>query len=133
MKGKLKMAEAKKQVKKNPNPLVVKGIFFVTADFEEKQYVVSNGLSFIRFKKEGEDIKKGDYIRVHGPVYQRKEAANPIITGEAIVEKLSEEEVDKMKAAISEAVTAAKAVKKSAAPKKEAKAKKADEQKFPWD
>ena len=126
------MAEAKKQIKKNPNPLVVKGIFFVTADFEEKQYVVSNGLSFIRFKKEDEDIKKGDYIRIHGPVYQKKEAANPIITGEAIVEKLSEEEVDKMKAAISEAVTAAKATKKSA-PKKEVKAKKADEQKFPWD
>lgn len=127
------MADAKKQIKKNPNPLVVKGIFFVTADFEEKQYVVSNGLSFIRFKKEGEDIKKGDYIRVYGPVYQRKEAANPIITGEANIEKLSEEEVDKMKAAISEAVTAAKAVKKSTAPKKEAKVKKADEQKFPWD
>lgn len=126
------MAEAKKQIKKNPNPLVVKGVFFVTADFEEKQYVVSNGLSFIRFKKEGEDIKKGDYIRVHGPVYQKKEAANPIITGEAIVEKLSEEEVDKMKAAISEAVTAAKATKKST-PKKETKAKKSDEQKFPWD
>lgn len=126
------MAEAKKQIKKNPNPLVVKGVFFVTADFKEKQYVVSNGLSFIRFKKEGEDIKKGDYIRVHGPVYQKKEAANPIITGEAIVEKLSEEEVDKMKAAISEAVTAAKATKK-AAPKKEVKAKKSDEQKFPWD
>ena len=132
MKGNLKMAEAKKQIKKNPNPLVVKGVFFVTADFEEKQYVVSNGLSFIRFKKEGEDIKKGDYIRVHGPVYQKKEAANPIITGEAIVEKLSEEEVDMMKAAISEAVTAAKATKKSA-PKKEVKAKKSDEQKFPWD
>lgn len=126
------MAEAKKAIKKNVNPLVIKGIFFVTADFEEKQYVVSNGLSFIRFKKEGEDFKKGDYIRIHGPVYQKKEAANPIITGEAIVEKLSEEEVDKMKAAISEAVTAAKATKKSA-PKKEVKAKKADEQKFPWD
>ena len=126
------MAEAKKAIKKNVNPLVIKGIFFVTADFEEKQYVVSNGLSFIRFKKEDEDIKKGDYIRIHGPVYQKKEAANPIITGEAIVEKLSEEEVDKMKAAISEAVTAAKATKKSA-PKKEVKAKKADEQKFPWD
>ena len=126
------MTEAKKQIKKNPNPLVVKGIFFVTADFEEKQYVVSNGLSFIRFKKEGEDIKKGDYIRVHGPVYQKKEAANPIITGEAIVEKLSEDEVDKMKAAISEAVTAAKATKKAAA-LKEAKAKKADEQKLPWE
>lgn len=126
------MAEAKKAIKKNVNPLVIKGIFFVTADFEEKQYVVSNGLSFIRFKKEDEDIKKGDYIRIHGPVYQKKEAANPIITGEAIVEKLSEEEVDKFKAAISEAVTAAKATKKSA-PKKEVKAKKADEQKFPWD
>ena len=126
------MAEAKKAIKKNVNPLVIKGIFFVTADFEEKQYVVSNGLSFIRFKKEGEDIKKGDYIKIHGPVYQKKEAANPIITGEAIVEKLSEEEVDKMKAAISEAVTAAKATKKTA-PKKEVKAKKADEQKFPWD
>lgn len=126
------MAEAKKAIKKNVNPLVIKGIFFVTADFEEKQYVVSNGLSFIRFKKEDEDIKKGDYIRIHGPVYQKKEAANPIITGEAIVEKLSEDEVDKMKAAISEAVTAAKATKKSA-PKKEVKAKKADEQKFPWD
>ena len=126
------MAEAKKAIKKNVNPLVIKGIFFVTADFEEKQYVVSNGLSFIRFKKEGEDIKKGDYIRIHGPVYQKKEAANPIITGEAIVEKLSEDEVDKMKAAISEAVTAAKATKKTA-PKKEVKAKKADEQKFPWD
>ena len=27
-----------KQIKKNPNPLVIKGIFFVTATFEDKLY-----------------------------------------------------------------------------------------------
>ena len=88
------MTEEKKSIKKNPNPLVVKGVFFVTAVFEDKRYVVSNGLSFIQFAKEGEDIKKGDYLSIHGPVYQRKDAANPIITGEAVVKKLSEEEVE---------------------------------------
>ena len=127
----------KKQIKKNPHPLVVKGIFYVTASYEEKQYVVSNGLSFIRFVKEGEDeIQKGDYVEIHGPVYQRKEAANPIITGEAIVRKLSEEEVDTFKSAVSEAVAAnkksdAKTEKKTST--KKSTAKKSEEKKMPWE
>lgn len=121
----------KKQVRKNPSPLVVKGTFYVTATFEDKQYVVSNGLSFLRFKKENDDINKGDYVEIHGPVYQKKEASHPIITGEAVVKKLSEAEVDEYKAKI------AKATGKTsdAEPKKEKKAKttKATEQKMPWE
>lgn len=125
------MTNEKKQVRKNPNPLVVKGTFFVTATFEDKQYVVSNGLSFLRFKKDGEEINKGDYVEIHGPVYQKKEAAHPIITGEAVVRKLSEAEVDEYKAKL------AKATGKTAdaEPKKEKKTKttKATEQKMPWE
>lgn len=124
------MAE-KKQVRKNPSPLVVKGTFYVTATFEDKQYVVSNGLSFLRFKKDGEEINKGDYVEIHGPIYQKKEAAHPIITGEAVVRKLSEAEVDEYKAKL------AKATGKTAdtEPKKEKKTKttKATEQKMPWE
>lgn len=127
------MAEEKKQVRKNPNPLVVKGVFFVTATFEDKQYVVSNGLSFLRFKKDGEDINKGDYVEIHGPVYQKKEASHPIVTGEALVRKLSEKEVDEYKAAIAKVVgkSADKAETKKSAPKKTAK--KAEENKLPWE
>lgn len=121
----------KKQVRKNPSPLVVKGTFYVTATFEDKQYVVSNGLSFLRFKKDGEEINKGDYVEIHGPVYQKKEAVHPIITGEAVVRKLTEAEVDEYKAKL------AKATGKTAdaEPKKEKKAKttKATEQKLPWE
>lgn len=124
------MAE-KKQVRKNPSPLVVKGTFYVTATFEDKQYVVSNGLSFLRFKKDGEEINKGDYVEIHGPIYQKKEAAHPIITGEAVVRKLTEAEVDEYKAKL------AKAIGKTAdaEPKKEKKTKstKATEQKMPWE
>lgn len=117
--------------KKNKHPLVVKGTFFVTASYEDKQYVVSNGLSFIRFVKEGEDIKKGDYVNIHGPVYQKKGSANPIITGEAIVTKLTEEEVTAYKADTSKAVAAAKkdTAKKSTAKKTE----KTSENKMPWE
>ena len=89
-----------KQIKKNPNPLVIKGIFFVTATFEDKRYVVSNGLSFLNFAKPGEDIKKGDYLRIHGLVYERKDAGNPIISGEAVVEKLTEAEIEEYKTAM---------------------------------
>ena len=128
------MSETEKQVRKNPSPLVVQGIFFVTAEFEDKQYVVSNGLSFIRFKKDGEDIKKGDYLSIHGPVYQRKDAANAIITGEAIVKKLSDKEVEEHKAKMStlfDAKTEKKATKKVAnKPKTE---KKTTENKLPWE
>ena len=130
------MAEAKKQIRKNPNPLVVKGIFYVTADFDGKQYVVSNGLSFIRFPKEGEEkISKGDYVEIHGPVYQKKEAANPIITGEAIVRKLSDEEVDEFKAKVSEAIqsNSKKADAKKVEKKPAAKKSKSEEQKLPWE
>lgn len=119
-----------KQVKKNVNPLIVKGIFFVTATFEDKRYVVSNGLSFINFAKPGEDIKKGDYLRIHGPVYQRKDAGNPIITGEAIVEKLTEKEVEEHKAAISKMFEAKPETKKKTTSKKSTKA---DEHKMPWE
>lgn len=125
-----------KQVKKNPHPLVIKGIFFVTADFEDKQYVVSNGLSFIRFAKEGEDIHKGDYVEIHGPVYQRKDAANAIVTGEAVVRKLTEEEVDEYKASMTKVFEAKgdkKPAAKKAAPKKVTKTTKADEHKMPWE
>ena len=126
------MAEEKKQIKKNPNPLVVKGIFFVTAVFEDKRYVVSNGLSFLQFAKEGEDVKKGDYLRIHGPVYQRKDAANPIITGEAIVEKLTEEEVEKHKEAISKMFDSKPKEEKKSTTKKKATSK-SDEHKMPWE
>ena len=130
------MSEQKKQPRKNPSPLVVKGIFYVTAEFEDKQYVVSNGLSFIRFKKDDEDIKKGDYLVIHGPVYQRKDAANAIITGEAVVTKMTEQEVDEYKAKISEAIgTKYKQItyleKKSTT--KKSTAKKSDENKLPWE
>lgn len=118
----------KKQVRKNPSPLVVKGVFYVTATFEDKQYVVSNGLSFLRFKKENDDINKGDYVEIHGPVYQKKEASHPIITGEAVVKKLSEAEVDEHKAKIAKATG-----KETAKPKEKSKPKKAAEQKLPWE
>ena len=88
------MTEQKKQPRKNPSPLVVQGTFYVTATFEDKQYVVSNGLSFLRFAEDGDDIKKGDYVSIHGPVYQKKDASHPIVTGEAIVKKLTEKEVE---------------------------------------
>lgn len=122
----------KKQVRKNPSPLVVKGTFYVTASFEDKQYVVSNGLSFLRFKKDGEEIDKGDYVEIHGPIYQKKEAAHPIITGEAVVRKLTEAEVDEYKAKL------AKATGKTANPdpllkEKKTKTTKATEQKMPWE
>lgn len=121
----------KKQVRKNPSPLVVKGIFYVTATFEDKQYVVSNGLSFLRFKKENDDINKGDYVEIHGPVYQKKEASHPIITGEAVVKKLSEAEVDEYKAKLAKATgkTADAEQKKE----KKTKTAKATEQKMPWE
>lgn len=131
------MAEAKKQIRKNPYPLVVKGIFYVTADFNGKQYVVSNGLSFIRFPKEGEEkISKGDYVEIHGPVYiKKKETFIPIITGEAIVRKLSEEEVDEYKAKVSEAIqsNSKKADAKKVEKKPAAKKSKSEEQKLPWE
>lgn len=123
------MTDEKKSIKKNPNPLVVKGVFFVTAVFEDKRYVVSNGLSFIQFAKEGEDIKKGDYLSIHGPVYQRKDAANPIITGEAVVKKLSEEEVEKFKATMSKAFGDKAGAKKPASKKKSTD----DSNKMPWE
>lgn len=125
------MSETKKNIKKNPSPLVVQGTFFVTATFEDKQYVVSNGLSFIRFTKEGEDIKKGDYVNIHGPVYQRKDAANPIITGEAIVKKLTEAEVDEYKAKMSKVFGDTKKATPKKATKKETA--KPDEHKMPWE
>lgn len=124
------MSEEKKQVRKNPSPLVVKGVFYVTAEFQDKQYVVSNGLSFIRFKKEDEDIKQGDYVVIHGPVYQRKDAANAIITGEAVVTKMTDKEVEEYKAKISEAIGSKPQTKKSAAKKS---TKKAEENKLPWE
>lgn len=123
------MTDEKKSIKKNPNPLVVKGVFFVTAVFEDKRYVVSNGLSFIQFAKEGEDIKKGDYLSIHGPVYQRKDAANPIITGEAVVKKLSEEEVEKFKATMSKAFGDKAGTKKPVSKKKS----NDDSNKMPWE
>lgn len=121
-----------KQVRKNVNPLVIKGIFYVTAEFEDKQYVVSNGLSFIRFKREGEEIHKGDYLRIHGPVYQRKDAANAIITGEAVVEKMTEKEVEEHKARISLMFEDKPAPTKKAPTKKKSSAKP-DIQKMPWE
>lgn len=120
-----------KQIKKNPNPLVIKGVFFVTATFEDKRYVVSNGLSFLNFAKPGEDIKKGDYLRIHGPVYQRKDAGNPIITGEAVVEKLTEAEIEEYKAVMNKMFDTKPASKKSVAKKKSAA--KPDEHKMPWE
>lgn len=120
-----------KQIKKNPNPLVIKGIFFVTATFEDKRYVVSNGLSFLNFAKPGEDIKKGDYLRIHGPVYQRKDAGNPIITGEAVVEKLTEAEVEEYKSAMNKMFDTKSTPKK--APAKKKSAAKPDEHKMPWE
>lgn len=126
------MSDEKKQIKKNPNPLVVKGIFFVTAVFEDKRYVVSNGLSFIQFAKEGDDIKKGDYVSIHGPVYQKKDAANPIITGEAVVTKLSEKEVEEYKAKMSKLFgDPMKDTKK--ATKKSTKKVDDDVNKMPWE
>lgn len=125
------MSDEKKQVKKNPNPLVVQGIFYVTATFEDKRYVVSNGLSFINFAKEGDGINKGDYVSIHGPVYQKKDAPNPIITGEAIVKKLTPEEVDEYKAKMSKAFGDKPAAEKKTA--KKATAKKSDEHKMPWE
>lgn len=129
------MAEQKKEIKKNPFPLVVKGIFYVTAEFDDKQYVVSNGLSFIRFKKENDEVSKGDYVEIHGPVYQRKEAANAIVTGEAIVRKLTEKEVDDYKSKVTSCVKANSADKKEATTKKSLAKKSEDkkEQKMPWE
>lgn len=124
----------KKQVRKNPSPLVVKGTFYVTATFEDKQYVVSNGLSFLRFKKDGEEINKGDYVEIHGPVYQKKEAAHPIITGEAVVRKLTEAEVDEYKAKLAKALRPADPMLDAEAKKeKKVKTTKATEQKLPWE
>ena len=127
------MAEAKKDIKKNPFPLVVKGIFYVTAEFDDKQYVVSNGLSFIRFKTENDEVTKGDYVEIHGPVYQRKDSANAIITGEAIVRKLSDKEVDEYKSKVTSCVKAntnkKETTKKSTTKKSEAKT----ENKMPWE
>lgn len=125
------MSDEKKQVKKNPNPLVVQGIFYVTATFEDKRYVVSNGLSFINFAKEGDGINKGDYVSIHGPVYQKKDAPNPIITGEAIVKKLTDEEVDEYKAKMSRAFGDKPATEKKST--KKSTAKKSDEHKMPWE
>lgn len=125
------MSDEKKQVKKNPNPLVVQGIFYVTATFEDKRYVVSNGLSFINFAKEGDGINKGDYVSIHGPVYQKKDASNPIITGEAIVKKLTDEEVDEYKAKMSKAFGDKPATEKKTA--KKSTTKKSDEHKMPWE
>lgn len=116
------------EVKKNPHPLVVKGIFFVTADFDDKQYVVSNGVSFIRFKSEKDEITKGDYVEIHGPVYQRKEARNPIITGEAICRKLTEKEVEKYKAEVTKSIAENS---KGKTPAK--KSTKTTETKMPWE
>lgn len=130
------MAEQKKEIKKNPFPLVVKGIFYVTAEFDDKQYVVSNGLSFIRFKKENDEVNKGDYVEIHGPVYQRKEAANAIITGEAIVRKLTDKEVDDYKSKVTSCVKANSSDKKETTTKKSSTAKKSEdkkEQKMPWE
>lgn len=127
------MSDEKKQIKKNPNPLVVKGIFFVTATFEDKRYVVSNGLSFIQFAKEGDDIKKGDYVSIHGPVYQKKDAANPIITGEAVVTKLSEKEVEEYKAKMSKLFGDPMKDTKKTATKKSAKKTDDDVNKMPWE
>ena len=121
----------KKQVRKNPSPLVVKGTFYVTATFEDKQYVVSNGLSFLRFKKDGEEINKGDYVEIHGPVYQKKEAAHPIITGEAVVRKLTEAEVDEYKAKLAKAT--GKTADAESKKEKKTKTTKATEQKMPWE
>lgn len=93
------MTEQKKQIKKNPHPLVVKGTFFVTAVFEDKAYVVSNGVSFLYFiTKKSPELAKGDYVEIHGPIYKKKGASNVIVTGEAIVRKLDEKEVEKYKA-----------------------------------
>lgn len=125
------MTDEKKSVKKNPSPLVVQGTFYVTAAFEDKQYVVSNGLSFIRFAKEGDGINKGDYITIHGPVYQRKDAANPIVTGEAIVKKLTEKEVEEYKAKLAKAFD--KPVEKKATKKANKKEEKSQENKMPWE
>ena len=120
-----------KQIKKNPNPLIVKGVFFVTATFEDKRYVVSNGLSFLNFAKPGEDIKKGDYLRIHGPVYQRKDAGNPIITGEAVIEKMTEAEVEEYKFTMKKMLDTKPTEKKSTAKKKSTT--KPDEHKMPWE
>lgn len=125
------MSDEKKQVKKNPNPLVVQGIFYVTATFEDKRYVVSNGLSFINFAKEGDGINKGDYVSIHGPVYQKKDAPNPIITGEAIVKKLTDVEVDEYKAKMSKVFGDKPATEKKTT--KKSTAKKPDEHKMPWE
>lgn len=128
------MSDEKKSVRKNPNPLVVKGIFFVTATFEDKRYVVSNGLSFIQFAKEGDGIKKGDYVSIHGPVYQKKDAANPIITGEAVVTKLSEKEVEEYKAKMSKLFgDPMKDTKKTTAKKSTKKADEENVNKMPWE
>ena len=127
------MPDEKKQIKKNPNPLVVKGIFFVTAVFEDKRYVVSNGLSFIQFAKEGDDIKKGDYVSIHGPVYQKKDAANPIITGEAVVTKLSEKEVEEYKAKMSKLFGDPMKDTKKTATKKATKKADDNVNKMPWE
>lgn len=115
--------------KKNPHPLVVKGVFYVTADFDDKQYVVSNGLSFIRFKTESDDIAKGDYVYINGPVYQRKEARNAIITGEAEVKKLSEKEVEVYKSEVTKTI----ADNSKDKPKKSTTKKSTTTNKMPWE
>lgn len=129
------MTEQKKEIRKNPHPLIVKGIFYVTATFEDKAYFVSNGLSFLRFAKDDkEEIKKGDYVEVHGPVYQRKDAASAIITGEAIVRKLTEEEVEKYKDDMNKMFDGSKEKKsEKKTSSKKSTAKKSDENKLPWE
>lgn len=124
-------SNTKKEVKKNPYPLVIKGVFYVTATYEDKQYVVSNGLSFIRFKKEDDNIKKGDYVNIHGCIYQRRGSVNPIITGESIVTKLTDAEVEEFKEKTSEMYESLKkdTTKKSTSKKK----KEEDTEKYPWE
>lgn len=143
------MTEQKKQPRKNPSPLVVQGTFYVTATFEDKQYVVSNGLSFLRFAKDGDDIKKGDYVSIHGPVYQKKDASHPIVTGQAIVKKLTEKEVEEYKAKLNKAFknkenkekteTAENKTEQSGETQKDTETQKteqqtkAEENKLPWE
>ena len=124
-------SNTKKEVKKNPYPLVIKGVFYVTATYEDKQYVVSNGLSFIRFKKDDDDIKKGDYINIHGCAYQRKGSANPIITGESIVTKLTDAEVEEYKEKTSKLY---ESLKKDTTKKVTSKKKSENtDEKYPWE
>lgn len=129
------MTEPKKQIKKNPHPLVVKGTFFVTAVFEDKAYVVSNGVSFLYFITEkSPELAKGDYVEIHGPIYKKKGASNTIVTGEAIVRKLDEKEVEKYKAELAAVFkTDPLYAINSSTTKKEKSAGKSTENKLPWE